>query len=112
MNLRECISFIPLPGVNQAAHSGFETQRRCHQKSETGVSVVPKMDMCLPKILKKKKKEALFHWGKETNWFFQGIKLIILKAAETPLRHHDRTQPVTVQAGASQRGLGSMSHVG
>ena len=28
-----------------AAHSGFETQRRCHQKSETGASVAPKMDM-------------------------------------------------------------------
>ena len=29
------------------AHSGFETQRRHHQKSETGVSVAPKMDITL-----------------------------------------------------------------
>ena len=30
---------MPRPSVNNAAHSGFETQRRHHQKSETGVSV-------------------------------------------------------------------------
>ena len=29
------------PGANKAAHSGFETQRRCHQKSEIWVSVAP-----------------------------------------------------------------------
>ena len=34
MNLREHISHTPLPSVNKAAHSGFETRRRCHQKSE------------------------------------------------------------------------------
>ena len=28
--------------MDKAAHSGFETQRRCHQKSETGVPVAPK----------------------------------------------------------------------
>ena len=28
--------------VNKAAYSGFETQRRCHYKSKTGASVVPK----------------------------------------------------------------------
>ena len=32
-------TYIPLPSVNNAAHPGFETQRRCHQKSQTGVSV-------------------------------------------------------------------------
>ena len=36
--------------MNKAAHSGFEIKRRRHQKSETGVSVAPKMDMCPPKI--------------------------------------------------------------
>ena len=35
-NLRECMSCMPQPSANKAAHSGFETQRRCHQK----VSVV------------------------------------------------------------------------
>ena len=39
-------------------HSGFETQRRCHKKSKTGVSVAPKMDMCPTKILKKIKEFA------------------------------------------------------
>ena len=37
VNFRECIS----PSANKAAHSGFETQRRHHQKSKTGVSVAP-----------------------------------------------------------------------
>ena len=32
---------MPPPSANQAAHSGFETQRRRHQKSKTGVSVAP-----------------------------------------------------------------------
>ena len=31
----------PPLSVNKAGHSGFETQRRHHQKSETGVSVTP-----------------------------------------------------------------------
>ena len=43
---QECISCMPLLSENKAAHSGFETQRRHQQKSETGVSVTPKMDMC------------------------------------------------------------------
>ena len=48
----ECIS-VDYP-YNKVAHSGFETQRRRHQKSETGLSVDPKMDMCPPTILKEK----------------------------------------------------------
>ena len=36
-NLREC---MPLPSVNKATHSGFETGRnKGYQKSKTGVSV-------------------------------------------------------------------------
>ena len=42
----------PLPNVNKAAHSGFETQRRCHQKSKIGVSVAHKKDLCPPNNLK------------------------------------------------------------
>ena len=34
VNLRECASHIPLPSANKSAHSGFETQRRHHQKSK------------------------------------------------------------------------------
>ena len=49
VNLGEHISRMPLQSSNKAAHSGFETQRRHHQKSETGVSVAPKMDMCQTK---------------------------------------------------------------
>ena len=39
VNLREHVTHIPLPSANQAAHSGFETQKRCHDKSKTGISV-------------------------------------------------------------------------
>ena len=48
------VHYVCLRNANQAAHSGFETQRRRHQKSITGVPVAPKKDMCPPKTLKKK----------------------------------------------------------
>ena len=35
INLRERVTCMPLPGANKASHSGFETQRRNHQKSKT-----------------------------------------------------------------------------
>ena len=41
--------------IRQNPLSGFETQKRRHQKSKTGVSVAPQMDMCPTKIFKKKK---------------------------------------------------------
>ena len=44
---------MPLPNANKAAHSGIETQRRHHRKSETGVSVARKMGMCPTKNLQK-----------------------------------------------------------
>ena len=50
-NLREHISHTPPQSLNKAAHSGFETQRRHHQKSKTGVSVTPQMNMCPTKFL-------------------------------------------------------------
>ena len=40
VNLRECVTCMPLQCTNKAIDSGFETQMR-HQKSETGVLVVP-----------------------------------------------------------------------
>ena len=42
VNFRECISCMPPLSANKAAHSGFETQRRHHQKSKTRVSVAQK----------------------------------------------------------------------
>ena len=51
-NLREYISCTPLPNAIKATHS--ETQRRHHQKSETGVSVAPKMDIYIHQKLKKR----------------------------------------------------------
>ena len=41
VNLGEHITLLSLTGTNKVAHSGFEEQRRCHQKSKTGISVAP-----------------------------------------------------------------------
>ena len=41
VNLREYVTHTPLPNLNKAGHSGFETQRRPYQKSKTGLSVDP-----------------------------------------------------------------------
>ena len=41
VNLRECVTGMPPLNTNKAAHSGFETERRHHQNSKTGVSVSP-----------------------------------------------------------------------
>ena len=41
VNIREHTLHTPLPSVNKVAHFGFETQRRHHQKSKTGISVAP-----------------------------------------------------------------------
>ena len=61
VDFREHTLRLPPQKANKAAHSGFETQRRRHQKSKTGVPVAPKMDMCPPKTLKKKEKRRIFN---------------------------------------------------
>ena len=53
------------------------------------------------------KQEAVFHWDEMANSSFQKIKDLIAKTASQPLRYYDWTKPVTVQADASQRGLGT-----
>ena len=68
VNLREHISCVPPPSVTKTAHSGFETQRRCHQKSKTVVSVAPQKDLCPPKI----KKKDLCQWLSYQSLFFAG----------------------------------------
>ena len=55
VNLRECVTHMPLYSSNKAAHCGFETQRRRHQKSDTGVSVAPQKGLMSSKFEKKKK---------------------------------------------------------
>ena len=48
------VARMPLPSVNKAVHSGFETQMRRHQKSKTGESVAPQKGlMSFKKFLKK-----------------------------------------------------------
>ena len=45
VNLGEHIMRTPPPSANKVAHSGFEAHRKHHQKSKTGVSVVPKNEL-------------------------------------------------------------------
>ena len=53
------------------------------------------------------KQDAVFHWDEASNASFQKIKNLIAKTASQLLRYYDRMKPVTVQADASQRGLGA-----
>ena len=59
VNLRERMSCIPPLSSDKAAHSCFETQRRHHQMSKTGVSLAPQKELMSSKILKKKFLKAL-----------------------------------------------------
>ena len=61
VNLREHVRSMPLPSENKAAHYGFETQRRHHQKSKTDVSVAPKKLLTSSKNPKIKKKHVGVH---------------------------------------------------
>ena len=56
------------------------------------------------------KKDNVFHWDDQQTRSFQQVKTLIAKANTTPLRYYDRNLPVTVQADASLRGLGSLPH--
>ena len=60
VNLRECLTCMPLPSVNNAACSGFETQGRHHQKSKIGVSVAPQKDLCSPFLKKKQQHNVIY----------------------------------------------------
>ena len=53
------------------------------------------------------KQDMVFHWDEMANVSFQKIKDLIAKSAAQPLRYYDQTKPMTVQADASQRGLGT-----
>ena len=53
------------------------------------------------------KQEAVFAWDEMANASFQKIKDLIAKSATKPLHYYDQRKPVTVQADASQRGLGA-----
>ena len=52
------------------------------------------------------KQDAVFTWDEMANASFQKIKDLIAKSTTKPLRFYDQRKPVTVQADASQRGLG------
>ena len=59
VNLGECVTHMPSPSRNKVAHSGFETQRRCHQKSKTGVSVAQQKKTYVLQIFFKKSSDLL-----------------------------------------------------
>ena len=67
VNLRVHISCMPPQSSNKAAHSGFETQRRCHQKSETGISV----DMCPTNFFLKKTKKNVRTFNGDNHQIFK-----------------------------------------
>ena len=77
VKLRECTSCTPLPSANKAPHSGLETQRRCHQKSKTGVLVAPQKALMCSKNLKRsirtnrkwKKTETIVNWNGWESYF-------------------------------------------
>ena len=49
VNLQEHVTHTTLPSMNKAAHSGFETQRSCHQKPKNrGISGRAKRTDVLP----------------------------------------------------------------
>ena len=54
VNLRERVTCIPPPIANKVAHFSFVTQRRCHQKTKTRVSVALQKGLMSSKILLKK----------------------------------------------------------
>ena len=60
VNLWVCVTHMPPPSVNKAAHSGFETQRRHHQKSKTGVSVAPQEGHVLKQFFFKSKRTSSY----------------------------------------------------
>ena len=56
VNLQEHVPHTPPPSANKAAHSGFETQRRHHQKSKTeGISGRTERTCVPPKKFLKKR---------------------------------------------------------
>ena len=52
-------------------------------------------------------KEAVFDWTASTNAAFQKIKSLLTTASNTHLKYYNRNLPLTVQADASQDGLGA-----
>ena len=94
---RECVTRMPPLSVNKAAYSGFETQRRRHQKSKTGVSVAPQKGLMASK--KNLKKERCMKiedtvGGKlpEQRDFQNKMKWVdIVSANQEPPRTHSET---------------------
>ena len=75
VNCRECNHACICQSANKVAHSRFETQRRHHQKSKTGVSVALQMDMCPTKCFLKKVLNIYYGEIKIFNTLFIGLQV-------------------------------------
>ena len=53
LRLRSWVQAPPMPKINKAAQSGYETQRRYHQKSKTGDQWPHKKDLDMSSKIKK-----------------------------------------------------------
>ena len=71
LNLREHVTQMPLISANKAAHSGFEAQRRRHQKSKTEVSVALQKGLMFSKNFKEKKMEIKMEVKTQRIFFYQ-----------------------------------------
>ena len=60
VKLMEHVTRTRLLSANKAVHYGIETQRRRHQKSETGVSVALQKNLC-PQIFFKENKSNMLY---------------------------------------------------
>ena len=60
VNLWECVSHTPMSRANKTVHSGFETQRRHHQKSKIGISMATNKRTYVLQIFLKKQKISLY----------------------------------------------------
>ena len=54
VNLRECVTGMPLPSMTKVAHSGFETQSICHCNPKQGCEWRHKKNVCPPNFFLKK----------------------------------------------------------
>ena len=90
-----CNTYIPLQSANKATNSGFEKQRRYHQKSKTGASVALQKGLMSSKFFLKENKQ--FYYMKRKRKIFNilgtNIKspfLCLLEREETDRRKEKR----------------------
>ena len=75
--------------MNKVPHSGFETQRKHHQKSKIGVSAAPQKDLGPPKIVKSSKcRRRTTLWKRHLSKTYTG------QISETESEHFWHSNPI------------------